>query len=166
MRARPGDTVLDLPVGYGRFIPGLLQEGFSVKGVDANENMLWRVKERFAEDIELRQGKADNIPFQDNSFNGFVSIRLFQHIHDQDERRRIFSDTRRVASRWGVITVYTPGILQRAFRKFTQGKRLTILPIETVGQKLADAGWNLVTWKCIFPCLHCQTVLLLEAMDG
>ena len=164
MSSKSGDSVLDLPVGYGRFISELLQMGLYVKGVDASENMLWRASELYGEKVGLRQGKAEDIPFQDNSFDGFVSVRLLQHIHDHEERRRIFADTRRVATRWGVITLYTPGIAHRMFRKFSKGKRLTILPLETVKQELADAGWKVAAWKCIFPCLHCQTVLLLEAV--
>jgi ubiquinone/menaquinone biosynthesis C-methylase UbiE len=165
-RAQQGDTVLDLPIGYGRFVPHLLEEGFHIKGVDANANMLQSVQENFGHQIELREGKADAIPFQDNSFDGFVSVRLFQHIHDDEERRRIFTETKRVTSKWGVITLYTPSLFHKAFRQIRNGKRLTMLTLKSATQELRQAGWNILSWKCIFPGMHCQTILLLEALDN
>jgi len=165
-RAQQGDTVLDLPVGYGRFVPHLLEEGFNLKGVDANANMLQRVREDFGKQIDLREGKADAIPFQDNSFDGFVSVRLFQHIHDHEERRRIFAETQRVTARWGVMTLYTPSLFHKAFRRVRKGKRLTMLTLESVKTELREAGWRIQSWRSIFPGMHCQTILLLEALDN
>lgn len=165
-RAQQGDTVLDLPVGYGRFVPRLLEEGFRIKGVDANENMLQRVHDDFSGQIELRKGMADAIPFQDNSFDGFVSVRLFQHIHDHEERRRIFAETKRVTSRWGIITLYTPSLCHKVFRRVRKGKRLTMVTLELARHELQEAGWKILSWKSIFPGVHCQTVMLLEALDN
>jgi len=162
VRAKPGDTVLDLPVGYGRFIPELLRNELNVKGVDAKEDMLRRVKERFGDLVDLHKGLADNIPFKDRQFDGFISIRLFQHIHNREERCRIFAETRRVTSRWGVITLYTPSLFHSVFRRFRKGKRLTVIPFDQAHEELAEAGWRIVSWKPLSPAGHCQTILLLE----
>jgi ubiquinone/menaquinone biosynthesis C-methylase UbiE len=163
-RCRSGQHVLDLPVGYGRFVPALLEQGVKVTGVDLNPKMLQRTQERFGEGVVVREGRADNIPFPSNHFDGVISVRLFQHIHDSAERQKAFSEMKRVCTGWAVITLYLSTLTHICARRLRRGKRLVMLQFSEVEKELNRAGWVVQDKKSILPGLHAQSIVLLNAI--
>jgi len=70
-----GQRVLDVACGTGiltRTVAGRVGANGSVVGIDVNEGMLV-VAKRKAPDIEWRQGKAEMLPFDEDSFEVVVS---------------------------------------------------------------------------------------------
>ncbi|HVR66787.1 MAG TPA: methyltransferase domain-containing protein, partial [Verrucomicrobiae bacterium] len=70
-----GNNVLDVACGTGvlaREAARCVQSGGKVTGLDRNEVML-TVARRVAPGIEWRQGRAENLPFPDGSFDAVVS---------------------------------------------------------------------------------------------
>jgi SAM-dependent methyltransferase len=74
-RIKPGQSVLDVACGTGilaRGAAGRVGPNGSVVGVDINEGMLAVAKEK-APQIEWRNGPAEALPFNNNSFDAVVS---------------------------------------------------------------------------------------------
>lgn len=70
-----GDRVLDVACGTGvlaRTALGRVRPGGSVVGLDINPGML-SVAARIAPKIEWRQGSAESLPYEDQSFNAVIS---------------------------------------------------------------------------------------------
>jgi SAM-dependent methyltransferase len=74
-RLGPGDHVLDVACGTGvlaRHAAERVQPGGRVVGLDLNAGML-EVARRKAPGLDLRQGAAEELPFDDGSFDAVVS---------------------------------------------------------------------------------------------
>lgn len=71
----PGDSVLDVACGTGVLacaVAKRVEPGGSVTGLDPNDDML-KVARRKSDSIEWRAGRAEAIPFADETFDAVVS---------------------------------------------------------------------------------------------
>ena len=84
--------VLEAGCGTGHWLAVLESRGFSVAGLDASSEMLERAKNR-APNAALKQGRADQIPWKDKSFDRVVCINAFHHF---DGKGAFISEARRV----------------------------------------------------------------------
>lgn len=76
-----GTSVVDVPVGTGRFIPLYEELGFNVLGLDISEDMLKEASEKAKGDnTYLRLGDARDIDLSDQGYDVAVCIRLFRWI--------------------------------------------------------------------------------------
>jgi ubiquinone/menaquinone biosynthesis C-methylase UbiE len=80
-----GSSVLDVGAGTGRVAVPLASAGARVCAVDASEAML-EVARRNAESagvqIDFRQHDAMELPFDDQSFDSVISMRVLMHVVD------------------------------------------------------------------------------------
>jgi len=159
---RQGDAILDIPCGYGRFTQYLVHKPVEVFVGDINSKMLLRVKERFQDQIQYTKGDIMELPYGDDSFNGLVSIRLFQHFHTPGERIAGFSEIARVTSRWAVVSVYTSSFLHKLMRLFRTHHRITMATKKQIEEEIAQSGLRLVKSKKILPGIHAHTILVVE----
>jgi ubiquinone/menaquinone biosynthesis C-methylase UbiE len=73
------ETILDVPVGTGRFFKHYSRLNFEVIGLDVSEDMLKEARkkaEKFGLDCELRKGDITNISFSSNSMDLVISMRI------------------------------------------------------------------------------------------
>lgn len=73
-------TVLELGVGTGRNLPLYPPGAESITGIDPDEIMLRRARERAAQarlPVELRQADAEALPFADESFDAVAATLVF-----------------------------------------------------------------------------------------
>lgn len=124
---RPGDHVLDVACGTGvaaRAAAERVGAAGSVVGLDVNDGML-SVAQRKAPHIEWRLGRAESLPFDDESFDAVVSQFGFMFFEDRRaavrEMVRVLRPGRRFAvAVWNSLE-RTPGyaalveMLQRLF---------------------------------------------------
>ncbi len=99
-----GDNVLDVACGTGvlaRFTKEKVGEKGLVTGVDINEGML-AVAERKSPNIEWRKASAENLPFEDNSFDKVVSQFGLMFFED---RIKALKEMRRVLKSGGTLAV-------------------------------------------------------------
>lgn len=69
-------TVLDVPVGTGRFLPLYLELGCSVLGIDASEDMLNEARQVATGDQVLAQGDITHLDLDHSSVDVAVCVRL------------------------------------------------------------------------------------------
>lgn len=83
--AGPEDTVLDLATGTGAVALELVrQKGCSVVGVDQSPEMLAEARRRLAKTdrVELVEASAEELPFDDESFDGLTAAYLLRYLSD------------------------------------------------------------------------------------
>ncbi len=159
---RQGDSILDIPCGYGRFTQHLVHKPVRVFVGDINSKMLLRVKERFQNQVRYTKGDIMELPYGDDTFHGLVSIRLFQHFHTPAERITGFSEIARVTSRWAVVSVYTSSFLHhKLMRLFRTHHRITMATNKQIREEIEQSGLQLIKAKKILPGIHAHTILLV-----
>ncbi len=82
--AGPEDTVLDLATGTGAVALELVrQKGCSVVGVDQSPEMLAEARRRIGTDrVRLVEASAEELPFEDESFDGLTAAYLLRYLSD------------------------------------------------------------------------------------
>lgn len=101
---RPGQRVLDVACGTGVLARAALErvgENGSVTGLDVNPGMLAVARARAAE-IDWRQGRAEDLPFDDDAFDAVVSQFGLMFFED---RAAALAEMARVLSPGGTIAV-------------------------------------------------------------
>jgi demethylmenaquinone methyltransferase/2-methoxy-6-polyprenyl-1,4-benzoquinol methylase len=83
VEAGPGDAVLDVATGTGLVARELVRrKGCRVVGLDQSADMLAVARERVPAGVELVEGDADRLPFEDASFDGLTFTYLLRYVDD------------------------------------------------------------------------------------
>jgi ubiquinone/menaquinone biosynthesis C-methylase UbiE len=77
-----GERVLDIGCGTGRHLSMFLELGLDVTGLDASPHMLAIAREKLRHRAELYQGVAEDLPFEDNSFDIATLITTLEFVDD------------------------------------------------------------------------------------
>ena len=78
---RPVSTVLDVGGGHGQLVPIFLERNCELTVLGSDESTHRRVREAFPDaKIIYDTGDVLNLPYEDNSFDIVVSVRLISHI--------------------------------------------------------------------------------------
>ncbi len=83
----PGVSVLDAPIGTGRFLSTYHDRGMAVTGLDASTEMLGQSEakaDHLGLPVTLRQGDLRRLPFADGSFDLGVSVRFLNWVSGAD----------------------------------------------------------------------------------
>ncbi len=94
------EKILDIGCGTGMLLEKTIDKIDLAVGVDFSQKMLEKAKARLPEDCSLVLGDADNLPFQDNTFDSIVSITLLQNMPDPE---KTISEIARVVSSNGKL---------------------------------------------------------------
>lgn len=160
--------VLDVPCGYGRFSPLILEPGLSLVSSDLSFHMVKRGVESNEVPVRLRGVVADavaGLPFQEESFDFILSMRFFQHRRQGAERKAVLGEFSRVVKEGVILSYYQISPLHIAHRKLrrrTSKARITMLSREEFEREVKEAGFQVVQ---VFPLLrgvHSQHIALLE----
>lgn len=81
--AGPGDTVLDVATGTGAVAAELVRRhGCSVVGIDQSPEMLSVARNRVPAGVQLLEGRAEELPFPDASFDALTFTYLLRYVVD------------------------------------------------------------------------------------
>ncbi len=106
-------NVLDIGTGSGLFAEAFAKHGLKVFGMDANPEMLAEAR-KFVPDGEFREAEAENLPYQEASFDlVFMGVLL----HESGTPLQVLSEARRVARQ-------RVGILEWPYREEEMGPPL------------------------------------------
>jgi SAM-dependent methyltransferase len=107
LKAHPGQCILDIGCGLGKGLSFCHEKGMRVTGIDPSPYMLDIAKKNLGDHIELHRGKAENLPFDDNSFNYASLITSLEFV---DDPKKALEEACRVAKDKifiGIINRYT-----------------------------------------------------------
>jgi ubiquinone/menaquinone biosynthesis C-methylase UbiE len=105
----PGDKVLDLGCGNGRFFEFLKDKDIDYIGVDFSEKLIEIAKEKYPK-IKFQVADALNLPFPNNYFDKIYSIAVLHHIPSEEFRMQFLKEARRILKPNGflILTVWKP----------------------------------------------------------
>lgn len=81
-RIPPGSTVLDVATGTGLVARELLARGCEVTGVDQSPEMLRVARERAGDRACFVEGRAEQLPFEEASFDALTFTYLLRYVED------------------------------------------------------------------------------------
>jgi SAM-dependent methyltransferase len=163
-----GETVLDIGCGIGSCLKPLLKNGLDVTGIDPSPYMLDITHQNLGDRVELYRGFAEDLPFDDNSFNHacfFVSLEFI------DDPKKAIAEACRVAKDKvfiGVLNRYAiKGIERRVKGIFTatifnQARFYSVWELKKIIRDLL--GPVPVSWRtvCQFPSFSSRILNKLE----
>jgi ubiquinone/menaquinone biosynthesis C-methylase UbiE len=95
--------ILDLGAGTGRISLLLAEEGYDVTSFDQSDEMLGTIEKKAKEGdlkISLIKGDAFNLPFEDNTFDSCISLRVLWHFKNPE---KIMKEVQRVLKKDGTF---------------------------------------------------------------
>lgn len=82
LKPAPGESILDIGCGTGGATEHMLQMGLNTTGVDPSPYMLQLCADHFGQRVDLYRGFAEELPFDDNSFNHAVFLISLEFVND------------------------------------------------------------------------------------
>ena len=113
-----GQRILDIGCGTGISLEPLLDRGLNLTGLDPSQYMLDLASKRFGTKVDLHRGVAEDLPFDDNSFD---SAFFFTSLEFSDRPAKAIEEACRVAKDSVVLCVlnrHAPLNLVRRFKSF------------------------------------------------
>jgi ubiquinone/menaquinone biosynthesis C-methylase UbiE len=77
-----GERVLDIGCGTGRHLLMFSELGLDITGLDASPHMLGIAQKKLGHRVELHEGLAEDLPFEDNSFDIATLITTLEFVDD------------------------------------------------------------------------------------
>ncbi|WP_280250000.1 class I SAM-dependent methyltransferase [Nocardia abscessus] len=173
------ERVLDLGCGDGSLLAVLAHDGaIGLAGIDlsAGELALARTRPELA-DAELHEGRAQRLPFADDSFDAVVSHMALMLMSDVEQ---VVAETARVLEPAGLLAIVvggrpTPGSGLELFLKLARpifaaaqdavpplGDRRTRTR-EGLNELLTPAGFEPIAWTEIAPAVHATPEQIWES---
>ena len=111
-----GERILDVGCGTGRHLLGFLEMGLDVTGIDASPYMLDVARKKLGHRADLYKGFAEDLPFEDNSFDVATLITTLEFV---DDAQKALEEACRVASNrifLGVLNQYAIKGIERRIK--------------------------------------------------
>lgn len=99
---KPGDKILDLGCGHGRYFPLFRKKNVQYFGIDSSEELINIAKENYPAG-SFQVGEALNLPFSDNFFNKIYSIAVLHHLPSDELRLKFLKEAKRVLGAGGLL---------------------------------------------------------------
>ena len=155
-------TIMDVPVGYGRFLP-ILSEFGTVYAADWGFMPLVYQERKVGIAYGSVNGIAQSLPFKSQSRDVIFCFRLFQHMHEQEERIAILKEFKRVSRSWVIVSVYIKNplhILHRAVAK--KPSRITMLTRSDFKGEVSMSGLKIMQKQDVVPGFHAHNIYLIS----
>ena len=163
-----GESVLDIGCGTGACLAAFLEMGLEVTGLDPSTYMLDLALKKIGHRTELYRGYAEDLPFDDNSFN---YVCLFTTLEFVEDPQKALAEAFRVAKDrvfMGVLNRYAiKGIQRRVKGIFTPSifNHARFFSVWELKQMIRSLVGNLpISWRtvCQLPTNSGKFVYSLE----
>jgi SAM-dependent methyltransferase len=101
---KPGDRILEIGCGIGTVVHELAKQGYDARGTDISQVAIEYGRSKYG-DIQLEVQPAEELAFEDGSFDVVLSFDLFEHIARVDAH---VGEVRRVLTSGGYYLFQTP----------------------------------------------------------
>ena len=101
---KPEDKILEIGCGIGSIVNELHHRGFDITGTDISNEAIAYGLNKFG-DIKLQVQPAENLPYENDSFDVVLSFDLFEHIAQIEKH---VSEVTRVLRKGGYYLFQTP----------------------------------------------------------
>lgn len=148
------NRVLDLGCGTGVILKEIrnINNEAELFGLDLSENMILQAAERLGTDVGLSAGDAENMPYEDNSFDLVCCVESFHHYPNP---AKALSEINRVLRKGGVLLICDTWArspirqIMNIFIRFSSDGDVHIYSENEINGLLAAAGFDIVSWKLI-----------------
>jgi ubiquinone/menaquinone biosynthesis C-methylase UbiE len=149
----PGETILDIGCGIGMSSRHLLNLGLNVTGIDPSPYMLDIALENHGNQVDLYRGFAEELPFDDNSFNHALFFLSLEFVNDPS---KAIAEAFRVAKDRvfiGFFNRYALKAIQRMLTGFTtytafqHARYFSIWEVKKLARSLL--GSVPITWRTV-----------------
>lgn len=128
---RPNAKVLDVACGIGRSIKDILPATKNITAIDHDLTAIIKATEQFADipTVQILHAEAENLPFEDNSFDYVISMGSFMNFADR--KYKILSEMKRVLKSDGemIVSSFSENALEERMKVY---KRLAELDIKEI----------------------------------
>ncbi len=156
-----GESVLDIGCGTGISLEPLIECGLNATGIDPSPYMLEIASEKLGQKVDFYRGFAEDLPFDDNSFNHASFFTSLEFVEDPakaiEEACRVAKDRVFI----GFLNSYALKGIQRRLKGiftatiFNKARFYSVWELKTMVQKMA--GPVPIDWR---------TVLQLTSANG
>ena len=145
LRLSPDDAVLDVCTGTGMVATRITEStGCSVVGVDLSERMIREARRKLqtrseSSSVRLLTGRAEDLPFADNSFDAVVFTFLLRYVEEPRATLTELSRALRPGGQMASLDFYVPhsALSHTLWLAYTR----LVLPLAT---RLITPGWRAV----------------------
>jgi ubiquinone/menaquinone biosynthesis C-methylase UbiE len=145
-----GGLLLDIPCGTGVYSRQFQQKGYDVIAADASRPMLERLGQKPGS-IPRVLCDANRLPFEDSAFDTVTTVRLFQHLAEENVVR-ILHELRRVTKSSGFVVFdtfrWSPRHM-RFFKHFLKGE-IYVYSHRIVEKMIEKAGLRKVKTNSLY----------------
>ncbi len=136
----PGEKILDLGCGNGRYFEYLKNKKVNYFGIDVSDNLIKIAKNKYP-GANFQVADALNLPFPDGFFDKVVGVAVFHHIPSVELRVSFLKEAKRILKPGGIIILTVWNF--REIKEFFLYLKFIILKL--FGSKL-DFGDFLEPW--------------------
>jgi len=124
----------DVGCGTGILLQQLRQlgKGLNLHGMDIAPEMVKVARAKFGKSVELRQGSANSLPYDDNTFDYVTCATSFHHYPNPDNSLREMFRVLKLGGKLVLLDPFTNGFLRKAI-------------CEVLGTLFNEKGINLFT---------------------
>jgi ubiquinone/menaquinone biosynthesis C-methylase UbiE len=115
LNPRLGSSILDVGCGTGILLHKLLQLGkdLNLYGMDIAPEMVRVARAKFGELVEIREGSANSLPYDDNSLDYVTCATSFHHYPDPDNSLREMFRVLKSGGKLIILDPFTNGLLRK-----------------------------------------------------
>ncbi len=147
---QPGEQVLDVGCGTGRYLQWFAEMGLEPTGVDNSAEMVQVARQRLAgsgEEGHVLLADGTDLPFADDSFDLVTAITVLEFVEHPD---RLIAEMLRISRDrvfLGVLNRYSPYYLQQRLRRGRILSRARFYSVGEVLRLVREAGGQDITWR-------------------
>ena len=166
-----GDSIIDIGCGIGANLLSFVEMGLQATGLDSSPYMLDIAAKNLGNRVDLHRGFAEDLPFDDNSFNYACLITTLEFVEDPqkafEEACRITKDKIFI----GVLNRYSIKGIQRRIKGifaktvYNHGKFFSVWEMKQIVRTvLGDVP---ISWRttCQLPVIHGNIASRIEQLS-
>lgn len=148
------NRVLDLGCGTGVILEEIGRRNGEAElfGLDLSENMILQAERRLSADAELLVGDAEELPYEDDSFDLVCCVESFHHYPNP---KKALSEIQRVLRKDGIFLLCDTWArsplrqLMNIFISFSSDGDVHIYSENEINELFSAAGFDVLSWELI-----------------